>query len=59
MCSPEGSTAQEEHLATSSVARDSSEFARALNQRYYPHTGNGGHGLSLSSSLSLAEGHST
>ncbi len=36
------------------AARDSSEVARALNQRYYPQTGNGGHSWYLSSNLSLS-----
>ncbi len=31
------------------VARDSSDVARALNQRCYPHTGDGGHSWGLSS----------
>ncbi len=50
--------AQEERLATSPAIRDSSEVARAQNQRCYPHTGNGGHSLCLSSSLSLSVGSS-
>ncbi len=57
---------QEECLATSSIIgdevphapRDSSEGARALKQRCYPHTGNGGHHRRLSSSLSLPIGFS-
>ncbi len=36
------------------AARDTSEVARALNQRCYPHTGNGGHSGCLSSSLTLS-----
>ncbi len=40
------------------AARDSSEVARALNLRCYPHTGNGGHRWCLSSSLSLSVGFS-
>ncbi len=43
---------------TPPAARDSSEVARALNQRCYPHTRNGGHRWCLSSSLSLSEGFS-
>ncbi len=40
-----------------SVARDiSSEVARTLNRRCYPHTGNGGHGKCLSGSLTLSVG---
>ncbi len=35
------------------AARESSEVARPLKQRCYPHTGNGGHRWCLSSSLSL------
>ncbi len=31
------------------AARDSSDVARALNQRCYPHTGDGGHSWGLSS----------
>ncbi len=42
----------------SPAARDSSEVARALNQRGCPHTGNGGHSWCLSSSLSLPVGFS-
>ncbi len=40
------------------AARDSSEVARSLNQRCYPHTGNGGHSWCLSSSPSLSVGFS-
>ncbi len=40
------------------VARDISEVARALNQCFYPRTGNGGHSWCLSSSLSLLVGFS-
>ncbi len=49
--------AQKEHLAPPS-ARDSSEVARTLNQRRYPHTGNVGLTWRLSSSLSLPVGFS-
>ncbi len=40
------------------AAHDDSEVVRALNQRCYPHTGNGGHSWCLSSSISLSVGFS-
>ncbi len=43
-------------LETRLHLRDSSEVARALNQRCYPHTGNCGHRWCLSSSPSLSVG---
>ncbi len=41
------------------VSSDSSEVARTSIRRYYPDTGNGGHGWCLSSSISLTMGCST
>ncbi len=41
------------------IARDSSEVARPLNRRGYPHTGNGGHSWCLSSSVFLSIGFSS
>ncbi len=40
------------------AACDSNKVARAYNERYYPHTGNGGHSWCLISNLSLSEGFS-
>ncbi len=40
------------------AAHDSSEVARTLNGRCYPHTGNGEHSWCLSSSLPLSVGFS-
>ncbi len=56
--SAKNSTAQEECLViidkAPPAARGSSEFARALNWRCYPHTGNGEHSWCLSCSPSLS-----
>ncbi len=57
--SAENSIAWPLHLISDKAtpaACDSSEDARTLNQRCYPHTGNGGHSWCLSHSLSLSVG---